>query len=131
MTEARRTRWERTNFAQLEDTTETLRADFDIDLLKGLDAGDRTHAILMFHRRHLHAHKGGIADQKYLDESHDMGIEVGQLVRETHEGVHRLLSIVTRIANNLRRGFHSIIPVNEEPIAYHRKKATSAPAKAK
>jgi hypothetical protein len=80
----------------------------------------------MFHRRHLHAHKGGVADQKYLDDSGDRTVEAGHLVRETKEGVHRLLSIVTRIGANLLVGFHSIIAVNEEPINYHKRKLASA-----
>jgi hypothetical protein len=38
MTAARRVKWERANFAQLSDVAEALRIDFDIDLLKSLDA---------------------------------------------------------------------------------------------
>jgi hypothetical protein len=119
MTPARRAKWERANFAQLADVAADLKSDFDIGVLLGIDAADCRWANLMFHRRHLFTHKGGIVDQKYLDESGDTTVQFGQLVRETKENVHRLLSILVRIARNLHEGFHAIIPVHQEPIRYH------------
>lgn len=119
MTPQRRSKWQRANFAQLGDVAAALKTDFDIDLLQHVDAADVKHAMIMFHRRHLHAHKGGIADQKYLSDSGDTGVEVGQLVRETQEGVHRLISTIVKLSRNLTSDFHSIVPVQEEPIKYH------------
>lgn len=119
MTSARRTRWEKANFAQLSDVSADLLRDFDIDILSGLDAADANRANRMFHRRHLFTHRGGIVDEKYLEESGDSSVQLGQLIRETNENVHHLLSLLTRIGRNLQRGFHSIIPVHEEPIRYH------------
>jgi hypothetical protein len=71
MTAQRRTKWERANFAQFGDATRDLKRDVDIDMLKGIDVGDAARVNLMFHRRHLYVHKGGIVDQKYLNESGD------------------------------------------------------------
>jgi hypothetical protein len=120
MTSQRRVKWERTNFAQFNDVARGLKRDFDIDILKGVDEADAAWVNLMFHRRHLYAHKGGIADQKYLDESGDTTVQLGQLIRETQENVHRLASSLVKIARNLHEGFHSIIPTHAEPIRYHR-----------
>ncbi len=119
MTSARRTRWENANFAQLAGVSTDLVRDFDIDILSGLDAADANRAKLMFHRRHLFTHRGGIVDQKYLDESGDTSVQLGQLIRETNENVHHLLSLLVRIGRNLHRGYHSIIPIHEGPIRYH------------
>jgi hypothetical protein len=77
----------------------------------------------MFHRRHLYAHKGGIVDQKYLNESGDNTVQLGQLIRETQENVHSVLSVLVKIARNLNDGFHEIIPAHQEPIRYHREAA--------
>jgi hypothetical protein len=120
MTFQRRTKWERANFAQFNDVATGLKRDFDIDTLRGVDEADVAWVNLMFHRRHLYAHKGGIADQKYLDESGDTTVQLGQLIRETQENVHRLASSLVKIARNLHDGFHSIIPTHAEPIRYHR-----------
>ena len=76
----------------------------------------------MFHRRHLHAHKGGVADQKYIADSGDTTMEVGQLVRENSESVHRFISIADKLTRNLMSGFHSIIPAQDAPIKYHQEK---------
>lgn len=119
MTPARRAKWERANFAQLSDVASDLKSDFDIGILQGVDAADCRWANLMFHRRHLFTHKGGIVDQKYLDDSGDTAVQLGQLVRETKENVHRLLSLMMKITRNLQQGFHAIIPVHPEPIRYH------------
>jgi hypothetical protein len=102
------------------DVARGLKQDFDIDMLKRVDEADVAWVNLMFHRRHLYTHKGGIADQKYLDESGDTTVELGQLIRETQENVHRLASSLVKIARNLHDGFHSIIPTHAEPIRYHR-----------
>ena len=85
MTSRRRSFWEKANFAQLADVANRMRADFDIDLFRTVENADVAQATLMFHRRHLHAHKGGVADQKYIADSGDTTMEVGQLVREFRE----------------------------------------------
>jgi hypothetical protein len=130
MTSQRRTKWERANFAQFGDVARDLKRDFDIDMLKGVDEAEIARVNLMFHRRHLYAHKGGIADQKYLDESGDTTVQLGQLLRETQENVHRLASNLVKIARNLHDGFHDIIPVHEEPIRYHREALARRPKRA-
>jgi len=122
MTSRRRTYWERANFTQLGDVADRIRSDFDIDLLRTIDAADVAQATLMFQRRHLHAHKGGVADQKYIDDSGDRTVEVGQLVRENSEHGHRFISIADKLTRNLMTGFHGIIPPQEEPIKYHQDK---------
>ena len=91
-------------------------------MIKGVDEADIALCNLMFHRRHLYAHKGGIADQKYLVESGDTTVQLGQLIRETQENVHRLMSPLVKIARNLHDGFHLVIPIHEEPVRYHKER---------
>jgi hypothetical protein len=44
----------------------------------------------------------------------------GQLLKgEKKEDVIRLTQTIVKMARNLRDGFHSIIRVHEQPIAYH------------
>jgi hypothetical protein len=120
MTSQRRAKWEKANFAQFSNIASGLWRDFDIDMIKGFAETDAAWVNMMFHRRHLYAHTGGIADQKYLNESGDTAVQIGQLIRETQENVHRLASSLVKIARNLHDGFHSIIPTHAEPIRYHR-----------
>jgi hypothetical protein len=122
MTSRRRAYWEKANFAQLGDVVDRVKTDFDIDLLRSIEAADVAQATLMFYRRHLHAHKGGVVDQKYIADSGDKTVEAGQLVRENNESVHRFISSAAKLIRNLLSGFHSIIPAQDAPIKYHQDK---------
>lgn len=119
MTPARKTKWERMNFAQIETVAKALKDDFDIDILRRIDGSHIDHAKRMFFRRHLHAHRGGIVDQIYLDESGDTTVQLGHLLRETREDVIGLTQAIIKMAKNLHLGFHSIIPLHQKPIDMH------------
>lgn len=122
MTKSRRARWDRVNFQQLEATARILKSDFDIDIFDGISDSDRNAAALRFHRRHLYAHRGGVVDQQYIDDSGDRTVQVGLLIQETRETVLPLLSQVSKLTENLVRGFHSVIPVQDTPIRHYREK---------
>jgi hypothetical protein len=93
-----------------------LKGVFDIDIVNGLSAADVEFAKLMFHRRHVYEHKGGEADEKYIAESGDASVRLKQALRETQESAHRTASLVSRMATNLQRGFHELLPPVEAPI---------------
>lgn len=117
MTKARREKWSKANFQQISSIASDLKRDFDIDLLRKASQSDTNFVTKMFHRRHLHAHSGGIVDQKYLDDTGDTTVQIGQLLRERREDILALTPIVAKIVQNLMQGFHEIVPVNALPIS--------------
>ena len=116
---ARRYRLEHMRFHNLTTTATELRGAFDIDILERLSADDAAFATLMFHRRHVYEHNGGVVDAKYLTDSGDATVRLGQEIRETQSSAHRLIGVVVKMAKNLHRGFHDIFPPEAEPIAQH------------
>ena len=98
------------------DAADILKRTFDIDLLKGMD--HKTGFLrIMFQRRHVFEHEGGVATRRYLDESGDKSITEGTLIRETRENAHWLASCAVRMATNFEAGFHEIFPVVEDQEA--------------
>ncbi len=97
-------------FHNLDAPTDAIRRAFDIDLLKGLDA-ELKFLKIMFARRHVFEHGGGVADRIYVEESGDTTVIEGTLVRETRENAHRLAGDLVQIASNFSDGFHEILPV--------------------
>lgn len=120
-TPARRNRLEKRRFHNLQAVATDLKEIFDIDILDGLKADDVEFSKLMFHRRHVYEHKGGEADEKYIAESGDSLVRPKQLLREIPGSAHRIAELVLRMATNLHRGFHEILPPEEEPIKRHQR----------
>jgi hypothetical protein len=116
MTPARRNRLENRRFQNLGLVAADLKEILDIDILDGMTVDDIEFAKLMFHRRHVYEHKGGEADEKYIADSGDTSVRVKQLLHETVESAHRIAGLVLKMATNLHRGFHGILPPDEEPI---------------
>ena len=108
MTPKRKKEWNRFLFHSFEPTATRFRELFDIDILAGLNKESRAFGKLMFHRRHVHEHNGGEVDQKYINESGDTSVRLKQMLRETRETAFRVTEIVSKMAENLHRGFHEI-----------------------
>jgi hypothetical protein len=121
MTSARRNRLSDRRFNNLESAAADLKEIVGIDILDGLCREDVEFAALMFHRRHLYEHKGGVADEKYVTDSRDTSVRLRQVLRETVESAHQIVNLVLRMAKNLHRGFHEILPPNEETIAFYKR----------
>lgn len=83
----------------------------------------------MFHRRHVYEHNGGEANETYLAESGD-SVRLKQTLRETQESVHRIANIVTKLAENLHKGFHEIFPPTVEPVERHKQRRSQGKAPA-
>jgi hypothetical protein len=98
------------------DAADVMARTFDIDLLKGMDE-DLKLLRVMFQRRHVFEHEGGVATRRYLDESGDNSITEGTLIRETRENAHWLAGCIVRMATNFETGFHEIFPLVEDQEA--------------
>lgn len=83
---------------------------FDIDPLRGISNEDARFATKMFSRRHVYEHSAGVADEKYLDESGDDSVKVGQAIRESPANVTRLAPVLLEMMSNIDAGFREIFP---------------------
>ena len=75
---------------------------------------DRDFVKKMFFRRHVYEHDGGVATQRYVEESGDSSIEKGDLIRETAENAHRLIGCLNRLISTFESDFHEMF----EPEAF-------------
>lgn len=125
---ARKARLGHTRFHNLQTTAIEVKAAFDIDVLDKLKPDDIAFATLMFHRRQVYEHNGGVVDEKYMTDSGDKSVRLGQEIRETQSSAHRLIGLVAKMAENLHRGFHDIFPPEAQPVTRYeeRKKARVA-----
>ncbi len=121
MTTSRKSRLKDRRFHNLELVAGELKGIFDIDILDGIDDNEFQFAKLMFHRRHVYEHKGGEADEKYIEDSGDKSARPKQALRETQESAHRIAGLVLKMAGNLHRGFRDIVPPDEVPIQRHQR----------
>jgi Zn finger protein HypA/HybF involved in hydrogenase expression len=121
MTQARRNKLENRRFHNLQAVAAELKTIFDIDVLEGLKPDDVDFAALMFHRRHVYEHKAGEADEKYIADSGDKSVRPKQALRETQESAHRIVGLVLKMAANVHRVFHEILPPEEGPIKQYQK----------
>jgi hypothetical protein len=128
MTPGRRERLGRIRFHNISVTATELKQVFDIDILDGVSDADRAFAQLMFHRRHVYEHRGGEADEKYIEDSGDKSVRIKQALRETVQSAHQIASIVQRMATNIHSGFHEIVPVEPGPIYRHQEHLKRAAA---
>jgi hypothetical protein len=98
-----------------------LKSMFDIDLLRGL-GGELGFLRLMMQRRHVYEHNGGVADDRYVQESGDHETHVGTLIRETQANANRLVGTLTRIVENFDADFHEIFRPTDWPINYYKQR---------
>ncbi len=117
---ARRTALESALFHSPKARAAELKPWFGIDLFDGLDADAQAFLNQMFLRRHIYEHNGGQVDQKYLDDSEDRSVKLGQAVRESPDTIFRLTGLILKMARNLHDGFHELFPPVAKPIEYHR-----------
>jgi hypothetical protein len=116
MTSGRRARLGKVRFHDLEMVEHDMREMFDIDITNDLTDDDKAFAKRMFHRRHIYEHRGGEADQKYINDSGETNVLVGQALRETVDSAHRIVNVVLKLARNVHDGFHEIFLVDKRPI---------------
>jgi hypothetical protein len=125
MTAKRRNQLEGRRFHNLQSVASEFNEIFGIDILDGLTPDEVGFATLMFHRRHVYEHRGGEADEKYITDSGDNSVRPKQALRETIESAHRIVGLILKMATNLHRGFHEILPPDEVRIQQHQRRRTT------
>jgi len=107
MKESRRNELQDLLFHSLERGESLLKGMFAIDFMRKMD-GDREFLKRMFLRRHCYEHDGGHATARYVREANDAGIADGDLIRETKENAHNLISAINRMITSFDDDFHEI-----------------------
>jgi hypothetical protein len=119
MKPARTKRLERLVFHDIESPTfNEIKLAFEVDLLRGIDSPTIEFLKMMLERRHVYEHNGGVADERYVERSGDTFWRIGDLIRETDQNAHKLLSTLPILAQNLHDDFHEIFPLTEWPVQF-------------
>lgn len=77
---------------------------FNVDVAATLDAQKWDLLFRAFMKRHVLAHRMGVVDQKYIDETGDSAAIVGRKIPITSEQVAEVLDLVSEIGKNLHDG---------------------------
>nr|WP_321442066.1 hypothetical protein [uncultured Hyphomonas sp.] len=116
---ARQTQFRNAAFHDLDsDVVQQIQAKFDVDLFRGMK-DQRPFVRKMMHRRHVFEHKGGVIDQRYVDESGDAEAQIGDLIRENQGNANDFISAINRMVKNLDSDFHQTFPLTEWPVTNH------------
>ena len=89
---------------------------FGIGLRSSVRPGEFEFLTRMFHRRHVHEHRRGVVDQKYLDDSGDEEVRLGQRLNETQGDVFRVLGGISKMAQKFDEDFHAIFPGSADDV---------------
>ena len=116
MSERRSRRLKEHSFHGLEEVRESFRSWFDIEVCNGMKEEECRFVAIKFFRRHVFEHNGGEVTQRYLDDSGDTSVRLKQHIHETQEDVHALVNSLVKMARNIHRGFHDLIPPIPDPI---------------
>lgn len=108
-------------FHNLRPVVEAFANAFDIDIVDGMKPEDVAFLERMFHRRHVYEHKGGEADEKYIQDSGDTSVRPKQALRETQESAYSLATAISRLAANVHRGFHDILQPDKSRITQYKR----------
>lgn len=123
MKESRRNELQNLLFHGIDQAEALLRSMFGIDFMKPV-ASDRDFVKRMFLRRHVYEHDGGVATARYVRESGDTTIAEGELIRETKENAHNLMSSLNRMTAAFDEDFHELFP--PEPFCIEQMEAAAA-----
>jgi len=77
---------------------------FSIDIAATLDVQKWDLVFRAFMKRHVLAHRMGVVDQKYIDETSDNEAVVGRKISITREETEEVLALVSEIGKNLHDG---------------------------
>ena len=106
----------RMTFHNLRNTATELKAVVDIDILDTLTVDEIQFAELMFHRRQIYEHNGGVADEKYLADSGDSTVRRGQVVHQSRRrSAHRIISLIAKMGQALHQDFTKFPPRKPGP----------------
>lgn len=89
------------SFQNLERARDRVKDLFSFDFSDTLISNEWAFVISCFHKRHLYAHKMGVADQAYIDSAGNSSAVLGRKVQVQSDEVARLVEILRKIANSL------------------------------
>ena len=92
---------EKLSFQNLPRAQEQVRKLFGFDLTSAVKPDEWATASRCFQKRHLLAHKMGVVDHSYVNETGDTQAVVGRKIRITGSEVEELAEILRRIGNHL------------------------------
>ncbi len=72
-----------------------------VDIANGVDPEHWTTAVRAFQKRHLYAHKEGVIDEKYIQETGDTSAVVGQKVRVVPDEITVVNEVLKKVATNI------------------------------
>lgn len=87
------------SFQNIERARERVKELFSFDFSRKLNSNEWAFVIRCFHKRHLYAHKMGVADQSYIDSAGDPFASLGWKVQVQSDEVTHLIEILRKIAN--------------------------------
>ena len=96
-------------FHNIDKLDKTLLPYFGINLLRGKSV-DKKFVQMMFSRRHVYEHDGGVATKRYVEKSGDSKTEEGDLIRETIQNTNRIISCLNSMITTFENEFHDIFP---------------------
>jgi hypothetical protein len=93
------------SFQNLERASRSLSALFGIDLKSGISAADWRSAQIAFMKRHLIAHKSGVVDQQYLNETGDPAELLGRRLQVSASDVQSLSKEILNLGIHFSKSF--------------------------
>lgn len=89
------------SFQNLRRAADKISSLFDVDMKRSVSQSDWQFAHISFMRRHVIAHRGGVIDQRYLDETGDLNLLPGRRVVVSAADVERLSAIILNMGRFL------------------------------
>ncbi|MGB6378036.1 MAG: hypothetical protein WBG24_15080 [Syntrophobacteria bacterium] len=89
------------SFQNLRRVQQRLIDLFALDIASAVEEGDWDHACRCFMKRHLLAHKMGVVDQQYFEESNDAEAVIGRKVTISPDEVLKFIKIMRRLGDFL------------------------------
>ena len=97
-------------FQNIVTARQKLQETFGFDFADSLDASDWDCACRVFQKRHLLAHKMGVADKDYLQKAKDSAAIIGHKITVSPDEVKSALGLIEKMGRRLFNGLFSAPP---------------------
>lgn len=94
---------------QRYDDLDRLNAAFGINIFKGLKPMDKKLIKRMLQVRHLKVHRNLIVDQKYIEETEDDKVRIGQKLTVAQSDIEELKKLITTLSMNINEATNEIM----------------------
>jgi hypothetical protein len=89
------------SFQNIDRSRQRILELFGVNVVQGIDPQEALHISKCFQKRHLLAHKMGVVDQEYIDQTHDMLAVIGRKISVGSEEVRALIKILRVVGKNM------------------------------